>query len=288
MARKWSNGAVMSKETVLDELIRGEKTQAFGRWPLPNFDQPTETPASLVEDEVLAAHLAEDVEESIPTAPLEPINEVSEEELSFPTLAELERIRHEAYQEAYNEGFATGEKEGFHSGQLKGQQKAQQEAEQALAQKLAHLDQLMQQLFEPIAAQDQAIEKALLRLLVDLAKEVIRRELILDSSQITLMVREALKLLPVGSDQVRIHINPQDFAQIKALRERHEEQWRILEDEQLLPGGCRIETEYSRLDASIETRLSQAIEQLWEQWKQQSLHPPTPDIQLDLDQPHAP
>lgn len=278
----------MSKETLLDELIRGEKTQAFGRWPLPNFDPPTETPeASSVDDEALSQP-AEGPEESLPEAPLEPINEVSEEELSFPTLEELERIRHEAYQEAYNEGFATGEKEGFHSGQLKGQQKAQQEAEQELAKKLAQLEQLMQQLFEPIAAQDQAIEKALLTLLVDLAKEVIRRELTLDSSQITLMVREALKLLPVGSDQVRIHINPQDFAQIKALRERHEEHWRILEDEQLLPGGCRIETEFSRLDASIETRLTQAIEQLWEQWKQQSLHPPTPDIQLDLDQPHAP
>ena len=63
-------------------------------------------------------------------------------------------------------------------------------------------------------------------------------------------MREALKLLPLGVDNVRLYINPQDFEQVKALRERHEETWRIVEDEALLPGGCRVETEHSRIDAT--------------------------------------
>ncbi len=37
---------------------------------------------------------------------------------------------------------------------------------------------------------------------------------------------------------------------MKALRDRHEEKWRILEDETLMPGGCRIETESSVIDAA--------------------------------------
>ena len=33
----------------------------------------------------------------------------------------------------------------------------------------------------------------------------------------------------------------------------------ILEDASLLPGGCRVESELSRIDASVETRLNQAF-----------------------------
>ena len=72
-----------------------------------------------------------------------------------------------------------------------------------------------------------------------------------------------------------------------ALRERHEESWRILEDDSLLPGGCRIETEHSRIDATIETRLAQAVKQLFEQQREQATHPLASDIRIDLDAPET-
>lgn len=62
------------------------------------------------------------------------------------------------------------------------------------------------------------------------------------------------------------------------MRERHEERWRLLEDEQLLPGGCRIETEHSQVDATLETRLEQLITQLFEQRREQRAHPPAADL----------
>ncbi|NQD95778.1 flagellar assembly protein FliH, partial [Pseudomonas sp. CrR25] len=146
-------------------------------------------------------------------------------------------------------------------------------------------EQLMEQLFEPIAEQDQQLEAALVNLVSHMARQVIQRELNSDSSQIRQVLREALKLLPMGADNVRIHLNPQDFELVKALRERHEESWRLLEDDALLPGGCRVESEHSRIDASIETRLSQALKQLFEQQREQALQPPAADLQLDLETP---
>jgi flagellar assembly protein FliH len=113
-------------------------------------------------------------------------------------------------------------------------------------------------------------------------RQVIRRELLFDSSQLTQVLSEALKLLPMGAGNLRIHINPQDFELVKALRERHEENWRILEDQQLLPGGCRVETEHSQIDASVETRLELALNQLFEQQREQLSNPPTADLLLDL------
>ncbi len=244
------------------DLIRAEDLQGVDLWAIPSFDPEVPEP------------------EPEPEPVVEEIEEVPLEEVQPLTLEELESIR----QEAYNEGFATGEKEGFHSTTLK----VRQEAEVALAAKLQSLEQLMGHLMAPIAEQDSQIEKSLVELVGHITREVIQRELRMDSSQIERVLREALKLLPMGAGNVRIFINPQDFEQVKALRERHEETWRILEDEDLQPGGCRVESEHSRIDASVETRITQALAQLFDQLHEQGLHPAEPDLSVDLDGPDAP
>ncbi|UVL00116.1 flagellar assembly protein FliH [Pseudomonas sp. B21-048] len=238
------------------DLIRGKDVSGFDVWSLPSFDPFVPEPEPEPEPE-----------------PPE-MEEVPLEEVQPLTLEELESIR----QEAYNEGFAVGEKEGFHSATLK----VRQEAEVALTAKIAGLEQLMANLFEPIAEQDTQIEKSLVDLVQHITKQVIQRELAIDSAQIELVMREALKLLPLGADNVRLYINPQDFEQVKALRERHEETWRIVEDASLLPGGCRVETEHSRIDATIETRVTQVMAKLFDQLHDQALHPAAPDLSLEL------
>ena len=244
------------------DLIRGKAVAGFDVWALPSFDPFVPEPEPEPEPEPPEM-------EEVPLDEVQPL-----------TLEELESIR----QEAYNEGFAIGEKEGFHSTTLK----VRQEAEAVLAPKVAGLEQLMANLFEPIAEQDTQIEKSLVDLVQHITKQVIQRELAIDSTQIEHVMREALKLLPLGVGNVRLHINPQDFEQVKALRERHEETWRIVEDAALQPGGCRVETEYSRIDATVETRISQIMAKLLDQLHEQVLNPAEPDLSVDLDTPDAP
>jgi flagellar assembly protein FliH len=238
------------------DLIRGKGVGGFDVWSLPSFDPFVPEPEPEPEPEPPEM-------EEVPLDEVQPL-----------TLEELESIR----QEAYNEGFATGEKEGFHSTTLK----VRQEAEVALAAKVGALEQLMGHLFEPIAEQDTLIEKSLVDLVQHITKQVIQRELAIDSTQIEHVMREALKLLPLGVGNVRLHINPQDFEQVKALRERHEETWRIVEDQALLPGGCRVETEHSRIDATVETRVGRVMDKLFDQLHEQALHPAEPDLRLEL------
>jgi len=252
-----------NKDETPSDLIRARDVGGFDIWSLPSFDP----------------HVPEPEPEPVVELPAE-MEEVPLEEVQPLTLEELESIR----QEAYNEGFAAGEKDGFRSTTLK----VRQEAETALSVKLASLERLMGSLFEPIAEQDSQIEKAMVGLVEHIARQVIQRELVLDSSQIESVMREALKLLPLGVGNVRLHINPQDFEQVKALRERHEETWRILEDAALQPGGCRVETEYSRIDATVETRISQIMAQLLDQVHEQVLNPAESDMSVDLDAPDAP
>ena len=242
------------------DLIRARDVGGFDVWSLPSFDPHVPEPEPEPEEE------------------LPEMEEVPLEEVQPLTLEEVESIR----QEAYNEGFAIGEKEGFHSTTLK----VRQEADVALTAKLRALESLMLNLFEPIAEQDTQIEKSLVGLVQHITRQVIQRELAIDSSQIEHVMREALKLLPLGVGNVRLYINPQDFELVKSLRERHEETWRIVEDEALLPGGCRVETEHSRIDATIETRISQIMAKLFDQLHEQALHPAAADLSLELpDEP---
>ncbi|SDA91613.1 flagellar assembly protein FliH [Pseudomonas sp. NFACC15-1] len=238
------------------DLIRARDVGGFDVWSLPSFDPHVPEP------------------EPEPVEELPEMEEVPLEEVQPLTLEEVESIR----QEAYNEGFAVGEKEGFHSTTLK----VRQEADVALTAKLRALESLMLNLFDPIAEQDSQIEKSLVGLVQHIAKQVIQRELAIDSSQIEHVMREALKLLPLGVGNVRLYINPQDFELVKALRERHEETWRIVEDAALLPGGCRVETEHSRIDATVETRISQIMAKLFDQLHEQALHPAAADLSLEL------
>ncbi|WP_263261041.1 flagellar assembly protein FliH [Pseudomonas sp. RIT-PI-S] len=244
-----------TKEPV-SELIRAKDLQGVDVWRLPSFDPER------VEPEPEPEEVSE-------------IEEVPLEEVQPLTLEELEAIR----QEAYNEGFAAGERDGFHSTQLK----VRQEAEVVLQARLATLETLMNNLMVPIAEQDTQIERSLVELVSHITRQVIQRELKMESSQIERVTQEALKLLPMGANNIRIFVNPQDFEQIKALRERHEEKWKILEDPALLPGGCRVESEHSRIDASVETRITQALAQLFDQLHEQGMHPAEADLHLELE-----
>lgn len=246
------------------ELIRADQLQAFSLWDMPSFDEaPHHVPRESAEPDTAP--------EPEPDVAVEEELEAEPEVKPF-TVEELEQIR----AEAYNEGFATGERDGFHSGQLK----AQQEAKTRLEARLGELEGLMSQLFEPLQQQDDQIEDMLLELLENMVRQVIQRELQTDSSQIAQVLRGALKALPMGADNIRIYLNPADFEAVKHIRERHEESWRLLEDDQLLPGGCRVETEHSQVDATRETRLQQIIEQLHEQQREQRAHPPEPDLPI--------
>ncbi|MNT58485.1 flagellar assembly protein H [compost metagenome] len=50
----------------------------------------------------------------------------------------------------------------------------------------------------------------------------------------------------------------------------------------MLPGGCRVETEHSRIDATVETRITQVMDKLFDQLHEQTLHPAAPDVSLEL------
>ena len=99
-------------------------------------------------------------------------------------------------------------------------------------------------------------------LAIAVAGQLIRRELKQDPGEIVAVVREAIAALPSNSRRVQIALHPEDAQLVRerlALAESDQRAWGVAEDPTLTRGGCRVTTEHSRIDASVEKRLAAVI-----------------------------
>lgn len=172
----------------------------------------------------------------------------------------------EGLQKGRQEGIAEGRKSGFEQGQkdgiAQGEQQGLKRAQQQIDAKLAQLDELMLHIFHALNEQDYKLEQALLNLVTGVATAVIGRELEINSKHILQVVREALMALPPSRDNVRVFVNPADVALLEEARTRNGDNWRALPDASVTAGGCRIETEQSLVDFTVESRFKAMLAQV--------------------------
>lgn len=172
---------------------------------------------------------------------------------NLPTAKQLEQLQ----KQAYNEGFEQGKQKGFKFGH----QEAKIAGTKKINQMITQVDALMATLETPLQQLDDRIESELVELIIAMVKQLVRREVRLDPSQIVGVVREALAILPVGSRAIRVVLHPEDARLIRDIYEMsdNDQIWKITEDPVLARGGCRVFTETSQIDASLESRLANLI-----------------------------
>jgi flagellar assembly protein FliH len=145
-----------------------------------------------------------------------------------------------------------------------GMAKAQAEMQGKLAEldvRIKRCDALLQFMARPLQELDEEVEKSLLQLALAVGKQLARRELRIDPTQVIAIIRESLQELPTAAREPRVHLHPQDAA---IVRERltepvSERAWTVVEDPTMSRGGCVIRTETSQIDARLESRISAVI-----------------------------
>lgn len=164
------------------------------------------------------------------------------------TAEQIERIQKQAYKEAYDAGFAKGMESGT----------------QEIVRRGQLMDDLLQSLSQPFAKLDDDVVQQLVSLSTAISRQLVRRELKIDASQIVGVVQEALAVLPVGSREVKVCLHPDDVQVMKDafVRAETERSWDLIGDPTLSRGDCRILTETSRIDATLEKRLAAIASQL--------------------------
>src|SRR5882672_1975021 len=154
--------------------------------------------------------------------------------------------------EAHAEAFAQGLAEGREAG--RGEVRAQVE----------RLAGMFYDLAKPFEALNAEVERELLTLAMALARQIVRRELKTDPTQIIGIIRDAIAALPVAAREVRVHLHPEDASVVRQnlAPTESERAWTIVEDPVMARGGCQITTTTSRIDARLETRLAAILSEL--------------------------
>ena len=201
-----------------------EKPSAYARWQVAAFDQ--ERPATA----------------GRPAPASEPPPMPTEAPLTLPTAADIERLHLEAHAQGYRAGYEEG---------------------MARAGEIAtHFAGLLDELQQALRELDQQVADQLLATAVEIAQQVLRQSLEIKPELLLPVVREAVASLHGASGHLLLFVHPDDAALIRSrlgdqLALHH---WRIVEDNSLTRGGCRIEQNTNEVDATVETRWRRAIE----------------------------
>lgn len=177
----------------------------------------------------------------------------SDEGVRPPTAEVLAGIHRQAYQE----GFELGHKEGRQAGYKQGHEAGLGE----FKARGAELEKIFSTLAAPLEELDEAVEHTLVDLSMLIARHLVRRELKTNPGEVVAVVREAVARLPVASRNPRIYLHPEDVELVRGALSIDEagETWRIEPDPLTSRGGCRVETDSSVIDATVEARLSAII-----------------------------
>ncbi|WP_329742670.1 FliH/SctL family protein [Dyella sp. A6] len=144
-------------------------------------------------------------------------------------------------------------------GRIAGLEEGRAAARAELQQSLDRFEALIDAAARPLQALDDVTGRELGRLAMVVAQRVIATELRTDPALVVRAVQQAADLLPSSKRVLRVVLHPDDLALVKSL-DAAEAHWELRPDPGLTRGGCRLESESSRLDAQLETRLAAVVD----------------------------
>jgi flagellar assembly protein FliH len=162
-----------------------------------------------------------------------------------------------AAEDSVRQALKDGETRGYEAGMARA--RAEMSAKlTAVDERIKRLDAALQLLARPFQQLDADIENELAQLALSIGKQLARRELHAEPTQVIAILRESLALLPIAAREVRVHLHPEDAATVREhlTTPAADRAWTIVEDPTLSRGGCVIHSQSSRIDARLEARIA--------------------------------
>ncbi|MBB5185983.1 MULTISPECIES: FliH/SctL family protein [Zhongshania] len=162
----------------------------------------------------------------------------------------FEAQRKQAYDQGFQQGLAGG----------------QQESRRLLAEQSQQLQLALAALREPLKWVDSELERELFLMTLAISKQLLRHELSLRPELIENLIHKAVSALPLSNSGFDISLNPADADVLRNLHTERDEQldpaWRLIEDSAISRGGCRINSDQSRIDEELETRIQHVVAEM--------------------------
>lgn len=180
-----------------------------------------------------------------------PVVEIAPEEPVYvpPAISEEEiaAIR----DQAHNEGYGTGLQQGHAEGHKQGMRMAFEAGMDDNAHVLHQLKEIAASFTANAAASGDAVAPQLLDLALDLAKAMLKTALKVRPELVLPVVSAAVHALPGVQLPATLTLHAEDAALIRDHigEELTKAGWRIVEDDRIERGGCRIDTAANQIDA---------------------------------------
>lgn len=172
------------------------------------------------------------------------------------------------YEQGLEQGREAGHREGFErgneDGKAIGREEGRVQGRKGFEEASRPLDELVERFDTFRHDFEQARREQLLELVQKVSKQVIRCELTLHPTQLLTLAEEALAAMPGDQDDVRILLNPEECTRIKELAPERAAAWRLVPDEKLALGECRVITAQSEADIGCQQRLDSCMDTLGE------------------------
>ncbi|HEX6720890.1 MAG TPA: FliH/SctL family protein [Burkholderiaceae bacterium] len=159
--------------------------------------------------------------------------------------AQQQAARQAGYQEGYRDGLAA--LENF--------------KRSVLQQNAAQFGALLQQFDEQLDGLEFDMARALTRVAVSIARQVVRDELRAQPDRIARVAQEAVEAVLMSARHIVVQVNPQDHALVEAgaaevIAARGA---RLVSDASIERGGCRVLSDVGTIDARIGARWAHAV-----------------------------
>lgn len=157
-------------------------------------------------------------------------------------------------QRAYQEGFEQGRAAGLEA------------ARREVTLHAQALERTLDALAHPFERLDHRFHEEIIALIMAVARQLVRREMRLDPTHITGVVREGLNALPMAATEIVVRLHPDDAAIVREClgADGENRRWRIEADPSLERGGCLINTAESQVDGRLDTRIGRVIASMFD------------------------
>lgn len=169
----------------------------------------------------------------------------------------LETALAEVRQQAYTEGFHHGHNAGSQETRDALEATVRRSAEETAVR----MGQLLHGMTDQLIASEQQIARQILELACDIARQVVRQELQVNTRHLRAVIGEALETMVEDGLPATVRMHPEDLALVKGalIETLGDNAPDLVADPAVSPGGCLIHSPSSTVDATIEKRWARAI-----------------------------
>ncbi|WP_036783280.1 flagellar assembly protein FliH [Photorhabdus aegyptia] len=193
----------------------------------------------------------------------EPVDDSQEESECNEILeqaAMLDNLKEQARQAGHEQGFSEGQAQGYEKGYQVGLEAGLEQGRKEAIQQQQPITEQWQNLLadfqHSLEGLDTIIASRLMQLALTAAKQILGQPAICDGTALLNQIREFIQQEPMLSGKPQLRVHPQDMPMVEQqlgnTLSLHD--WRLLADNKLHPGGCKISAEEGDLDASLATR----------------------------------